>query len=322
MSTPKGVENKAGDFCEVGRHGGDAVEASTLRQYKSHRDNHILPRIGDKVLAKFTPPDAIAFRDKLITDLSRAQAKKVLTSVKSLFSECASRGHRNQNPFADVGIRHSKRHRHTVVIPDRSEVRAILLKADELAAQQNKQFSKAWRRYRAMHYTFAFAGVRPSELRGLFKHHARIDANLIKVEQRADENNEIGPPKSAAGYREIPVPDQLCEVIEDWLRHCPKGDLLFPNWQGNVENLSNIHRRGWRPLLKQCKLPLTYTPKSLRHFKASELIAGGGDPKEVQEKMGHSTIQVTYDIYGHLFPEDETSRIARVQAGADSLLQQ
>jgi integrase len=40
----------------------------------------------------------------------------------------------------------------------------------------------------------------------------------------------------------------------------------------------------------------------LRHFFASQLIANGETAAYVRDQMGHSTIHVTFDTYGHLFP--------------------
>ena len=56
------------------------------------------------------------------------------------------------------------------------------------------------------------------------------------------------------------------------------------------------------------------------HFHASTLIASEANPKEVQAQMGHTSIKVTYDIYGHLFPEDIGSRRDRAQRIADLLV--
>src|SRR5262249_38211162 len=57
-------------------------ERTTVVQYRNHVDNHINPRIGRERLAKLTTPRIQAFRDDLLAASSRAQAKKVLTSLK------------------------------------------------------------------------------------------------------------------------------------------------------------------------------------------------------------------------------------------------
>ncbi|MCB9993151.1 MAG: tyrosine-type recombinase/integrase [Hyphomicrobiaceae bacterium] len=66
-----------------------------------------------------------------------------------------------------------------------------------------------------------------------------------------------------------------------------------------------------------------YNLHSLRHFRASLLIADGANPKEVQAEMGHSTITVTYDLYGHLFKDDTADKLRRERAErlAESLVQ-
>ena len=51
-----------------------------------------------------------------------------------------------------------------------------------------------------------------------------------------------------------------------------------------------------------------YNFHALRHFHASMLIADGANPKEVQVEMGHNSIQVTYDLYGHLFKDEDADR--------------
>jgi len=52
---------------------------------------------------------------------------------------------------------------------------------------------------------------------------------------------------------------------------------------------------------------------SLRHAAASLFIEQGFSPKRVQALMGHSTIQMTFDTYGHLFPAAEDCRVAMNQ---------
>lgn len=65
---------------------------------------------------------------------------------------------------------------------------------------------------------------------------------------------------------------------------------------------------------RHSKKILRYTLHSLRHFHASMLIASGATAKEIQVEMGHSSIQMTFDTYGHLFPDDEEKRRERAVA--------
>src|SRR5205085_915811 len=97
--------------------------------------------------------------------------------------------------------------------------------------------------------------------------------------------------------------------------------LVCPNGEGNVESLPNIHRRGLGPLevaaaIGTDKLHPKYGLHALRHAAASLFISEGLSPKRVQSMMGHSTIQVTFDTYGHLFPSHAEDHMAmrRLQA--------
>ena len=92
---------------------------------------------------------------------------------------------------------------------------------------------------------------------------------------------------------------------------------MFPNGAGNVESHANIAGRGWEPLQRsqgfvdERNRP-RYRLHSLRHFFASWAIAQGFSAKRLQALLGHSSIQMTSDVYGHLFPslEDDHAKFA------------
>ena len=109
--------------------------------------------------------------------------------------------------------------------------------------------------------------------------------------------------------------------MKTWKLECPNGELglVFPNWQGNVENLANIHTRCWKPLLERCKLP-SYRFHDIRHYRASVLIADGANAKEVQADMGHSNVTITLNLYAKLLKDDEGGRQQRAKRLAADLL--
>jgi integrase len=83
----------------------------------------------------------------------------------------------------------------------------------------------------------------------------------------------------------------------------------------------NIVNREFRPLQVRCGIVTAdgrprYGWHALRHAAASLFIEQGFTPKKVQVLMGHSTIQMTYDTYGKLFPspEDDLEAMAQVEA--------
>jgi len=310
--------------CELGRDGRDPVEPHTLRQYQSHVDHHIKPLIGLDRLNRLTTPKVVDFRDQLLETRSRALSRKVLTSLKSIITESQTRGLVAQNAAKPVGISTAKRHKEPVRTPTKTEVKELLAALDIRAQNPTQQIARAWRRYRALLMTAVHTGMRASELRGLSKRHIDLAEKVIHVRQRADETGIIGSVKSSAGRRDIPIPKSLTQVLRLWLVECPPGDLAFPNWRGNVEAHSNIHSRCWLPINRLANLTTPdgkprYRFHALRHFHASFLIASGATPKEVMSEMGHSSIQVTFDTYGHLFPEDDHHRLRRAEEMAAEL---
>jgi integrase len=175
-----------------------------------------------------------------------------------------------------------------------------------------------------------------------------LEGKQLHVRQRADRYSQIGKPKSESGERTVPLPPLVLNAIKEWKLACPKGDqgLVFPTGLGNVENHSNIVKRGLVsamvaagvtvPVLDENKKPAVtedgeaivtakYTGlHAFRHFYASWCINRRQDgglelpPKVVQERLGHSSIMLTMDVYGHLFPRGDDS--AELEAAERSLL--
>jgi integrase len=133
-------------------------ERSTIAQYRQHADGHIKPRLGRERLAALTTPRINAFRDDLLVHLSRALAKKILTSLKSILRDAQRRGNVAQNVAQSVSIGADKRGKRKlkvgVEIPTPDEIKQIVR-----AASGNK-----WRPFLV---TAIFTGLRASELRGL-----------------------------------------------------------------------------------------------------------------------------------------------------------
>ena len=121
-----------------------------------------------------------------------------------------------------------------------------------------------------------------------------------------------------AGERSIPLAPMLVNTLREWKLICPKGelDLAFPNGIGRIESHANIRNRGLIPA--QIAAGVTANGKakypglhSLRHFYASWCInrrVDGGlelPLKVVQARLGHASVQMTADCYGHLFPRGD-----------------
>jgi integrase len=178
--------------------------------------------------------------------------------------------------------------------------------------------------------TAVFTGLRASELRGLTWAHVDLDQRELHVRQRADRYNQIGRPKSEAGERTVPFSSIVTNTLKEWKLACPHGELVFPTRRGRIERLPNIVARGLIPAWIKAGVvtpdgKAKYTGlHSLRHFYASWCINRSEDGglelplKTVQSRLGHSTLAMTADTYGHLFPRGDDRE--ELEAGQRGLL--
>ncbi len=325
------------EACRLGRDGREPVEASTLRQYRTHVRVHIVPRIGGLKLPYLTAQRAREFRDVdlLAAGVSRAMTKKILTSLSSLCGEAVARAWLTSNPCHGVTVVRSGRQKVATRIPTKDEVRRVLARAErwiEDAKVRPRGISRhSALRFSAMLHTIVATGMRLSEVRGASLADLQLDKLLYTVRQRADERCVIGAPKSAAGFRDLELSAAAGAWLVRWLSVAPKSVLVFPNGEGRAESMQAIYKRLWHPLLIQeglasrdgeGRLQTAFSVHDLRHFHASLQIEGGLAAKELQVHMGHSSIQVTMDVYGHLFTDDDAAarRRATVTGAVDRLL--
>jgi integrase len=302
------------------------LERTTVRQYEQHLKFHIVPLIGAVKLSQLTAPAVRAFEDRLVKDRSPAMVSKVLCSLGSIVAEAQERGLVAQNVVR--GLRHrrpartEKRQRGKLKvgtdIPAPAEIAAIVARLTGA--------------HRPLLLTAIFTGLRASELRGLRWADIDLKAAVIHVRQRADRYQQIGRPKSAASERALPIPPTLVNTSREWRLACPPsvGDLAFANGRGNPHVLTDIVKRSFHPaqiaagLVDAAGRAKYGGLHCLRHFYASWCInrrVDGGlelPLKVVSNRLGHASIQITADRYGHLFPSQDDG--AEMAAAAEKML--
>lgn len=312
----------------------NGLEYGTIKQRRQHLNLHIAPFIGREKLSALTTSRIHQFlADLREKGRSISMRRKVLTNLKTALTFAKSQNAVAQNVALDVRIKVNKRDevapplREGHDFPSKAELRTLMEKAPD--------------RWRPFLITAIFTGMRASELRGLTWSDVDLAAGVIHVRQRADAWRHIGKPKSAAGSRDIPLVPMAINALTQWKSQCATRDTgakdergkpvrelhyVFPNGQGNVESHANIRNRLFIPL--QIKngiavdtgkvdgdgnaiMEAKYGFHALRHVAASLFIAHlGWTPKRVQTVMGHSSITMTFDRYGHLFEDHEGDREA------------
>ncbi|WLA78804.1 tyrosine-type recombinase/integrase [Bradyrhizobium elkanii] len=339
LHTPSSVSPTIKDAAAlwIKRSNEKGLEASTVKGYREHIDLHILPFIGAKKLSEISVPAVNAFADQLReAGRSADMISRVVQSLGAIFREARRRGLANTAPTEGLELDLPDRDDPRPVIPTKPELQAIIGKSEG--------------RWRPVIITAIFCGLRASELRGLRWADVDFEARQINVTQRADASHRIGKLKSKAAYRSIPCSPLVINTLREWKLVCPKRDtgkkdangepvkvldLAFPNGLGKVESHSNLHERGLDPILVAAGLtesmpvlddagkPIInnagepvmrevgkYGLHSLRHACASLWIESGYNPKQIQRLMGHSSIKVTFDVYGHLFADADADQKA------------
>lgn len=322
------------------------LERTTIDGYQQHLDLHIEPFLGTVKLSDLSTPMVREFEDKLSADKenprSPALVRKVRGSLGAILSDAQERGLVARNAVRELrsGRRRGKERR-----ADRRQKGKLKVGVDiPLPAEIKAIIEAAEGRWRPLFLTAIFTGLRASELRGLRWADVDLKKAELHVTQRADAYQEIGAPKSEAGHRTVPLTPKLVRELTEWKLACPKGDagLVFPNTEGKVEWHANIINRAWVPLQIAAGLTVQIRDDSgklvrddeskpilqakytglhaLRHFFASWCInreVDGGlelPAKVVQERLGHSSITVTLDTYGHLFPRgDDSEKLAEAE---------
>lgn len=184
-------------------------------------------------------------------------------------------------------------------IPTPEHVRAILEAADD--------------RFHAFVAVCAFAGLRLGEAAGLQVADIDFLGRRISVARQVLRGRggevEITLPKYES-EREVPIPDQLAQVLASHIALGHRGAWLF---QGSGDGPPNQNSVGhmWRKTLVAAGVSGVRL-HDLRHFYASGLIAAGCDVVAVQKALGHSKATTTLSTYSHLWPtgEDKTRKAA------------
>ena len=205
-----------------------------------------------------------------------------------------------------------------VRIPRGVRTEMSCLTADELERLANAVPAH----YRPLIHVLAYGGLRWGEATALRRHRCDLSANrLIVAESLADVNGRVvfGETKTHR-VRKTRIPgflvDELCTHLET-IGATPEA-LLFTAPKGGPLSIANFRQRVWWPALTAAGLPHSTRIHDLRHTCASLLIRQGVHPKAIQHHLGHSSINITMDRYGHLLPDqydDLTDRLDIVHGG-------
>lgn len=278
----------------------EGLEKSTYEEYRRVLRLHIVPRIGHIKLATLTRASVEDIRDKLLRELPSKTAARVFSYFKIIMKLAHDKDKVFTNVSEKVKIVTSKRHRHRPEFFQMEEVNAALSASSKLGPK-----------YSAFAHLFWLHGLRSSEGRGLSWEAINLEKGRVAISQRADRWRTIGPPKSETSFRTIPLTPSCIKALKAWESEVKPAldDLVFPDTEGRPMTYFQQISQLYDPIMFESGLTKAVMGKlrhlrslhATRHTTASIWIEMGFSAKRIQTLMGHSSIQITFDLYGHIF---------------------
>ena len=163
---------------------------------------------------------------------------------------------------------------------------------------------------------FAFSGLRRGETFGLkwgdVQRNPDGTGGRLFI-RRAIVSGQVTTPKTKGSVRMVDIPKGLVDELYLYRASYPpmEGDWIFHTEKGTPLDPDNWYKRHFLPLLQGAGLRHIGL-HILRHTYVSILIDQGESIKYVSRQVGHTTVQMTLDVYGHLFKETSTTAMNRL----------
>jgi integrase len=291
------------------------VRDTTRADYEATIRLHLTPHLGTLKARSITPETVERWRAVLI---EKECGRRTINKAHTLLGSILRYGLRHRwvtvnaasvvPKLREAGNHHERAMEANVLTPP--EIRRLVAAAEE--------------RYRLIIMTAIYTGLREGELLGLGWDDVDFQGRQLIVRRTLNKNGRFYEPKTRASRRRVAIPVSLVLELKRWKLACPKGeiDIVFPNASGGLENQSNLLKRGFFPALRRAGLRHIRF-HDLRHTYASLLVALDVHPKRIQALMGHSSIKITMDTYGHLMHEtdsDAAEKIAEAVASGSNLV--
>jgi integrase len=270
---------------------------ATLALYSTMHRRYIAPSIGRLAVGSIRPQDVRDWMAQVVSAGTGARTVQVARKlVGRVLGLAVADGIIPSNPAAFAPPPRSTRRDLHVLSP--AEVHAIAQNIDPS--------------YRAMVMTMAYCGLRFGEAAALRRDDVDFHSGRIRVARALSEvrgHITEGPTKTGK-VRMVTMPRIVVEVLEEHLGRHP-GEIVFTAPDGGWIRRTNWRRRAWTPALEKAGLG-GVRPHDLRHFGAAVAIAAGAHPKAIMERLGHSSITTTLNIYGALFPSLDEELAAKL----------
>src|SRR6266571_1590779 len=288
-----------------------AIRESSYVRYRRLLTNHILPILGKMQIRELTAQHVQAlYARKLKEGLSPKTIKLIHTIIHQALKNAVRWRLVSRNVCEDVSLPRQSRHEIQPVTREQAQKLLETAKGHRLEAI----------------LTLALAtGMRRGELLALRWRDIDFESRSLQIQRSVMHlpgGHRIHEPKTASGKRRITLPPFVVEALQHhrlrqletklkagsaWEEH----DLVFCNIYGRFLNSASLHHL-FTSLVKKAGLPQMRF-HDLRHSAATILMAMGVPVKVIQELLGHSSISITLNVYGHVLPSMQDEAMDKME---------
>jgi integrase len=267
------------------------LRASTWTRDESYLRNHVMPEFGGVALARISKLQVQAWiRELVAKGLHPSTIRECYRILRSILNEAADARLIVESPCRSVTLPR---------VPQVEQRFLTASQVEQLATATAPQF-------RVLIYSAVYLGCRWGELVGLKRENLSLLKREVRIvgtlEEIAGGIRYVEETKTSASRRTIAIPGFLVDLLAAHLKDQARSEFVFTTKNGRPIRRSNFRQRVWRPAVNKAGLDIRLRFHDLRHTCAALLIEQGAHPKEIQARLGHSSITTTLDRYGHLMP--------------------
>jgi integrase len=277
----------------------------TWIRYKGQIEMNVIPKLGNIPLKNVRAIDIQQHLADLSRRLRPATVRLIHTLLVNAFKQALRWQLLRQNPM-------------TFVDSPRNEPREM----KAMTAAQAKEFLEAAKDddFKTFFLFALLTGCRPGEIFALKWGDIDFASGIVTIQRNLVRRNNttwyFSEPKSPRSRRSLKLTPRLVASLQDLRRRQAEVrmrnrkswedlDLVFTDSFGACVSIDRVRRR-FKKLVKAAGLDRRLRLYDLRHSCASILTAQGCNPKIVSERLGHSTVKLTLDLYTHLAPGLQT----------------
>lgn len=283
------------------------IRPTTRATDESFLRTHILPTFGSLRLEDITP----LLVQEWVNMLAEKRAAKTVRECYRILAAIMQTAVRSrvlaESPARGINLPRLARREQRFLTPD---------EVTDLAETITPHFS-------SLVYAAVYLGCRWGELVALRPADVDLEQRRVRIvgtiQEIGSQIRYVPETKTSGSRRTLTIPRPLDELLARQMKLHPRQEFIFTTRQGTLLRRSSFRTDHWLPAVRKAGLaPLRF--HDLRHTCASILIAAGAHPKEIQARLGHSSITTTLDRYGHLMPNLDLVLTRRLESTFRSAL--